>query len=152
MMIADKLSEKLFLADNGCWEFIGALSDGYGSLKYKGRVYKAHRVSWECENRPLEEGECVLHDCDNRKCCNPNHLFLGDKQDNSDDMIAKGRDFHPPVLGTMNGQSRLQEHEVIEIKKLIELGYSQQTIADTFNVSRSTIKKIKLGQTWGWLQ
>lgn len=33
----------------------------------------------------------VLHTCDNRPCCRPDHLFEGTQADNVKDMISKGR-------------------------------------------------------------
>jgi hypothetical protein len=51
----------------------------------------AHRVAWIIKNGPIQGGLYVLHKCDNRMCCNPDHLFLGTHQDNMDDMRSKGR-------------------------------------------------------------
>jgi hypothetical protein len=39
----------------------------------------------------IPEGKLILHKCDNRTCCNPDHLFTGSHQDNLDDMISKVR-------------------------------------------------------------
>ena len=75
-----------------CWEWIGAIDrHGYGKFSIKYKKYIAHRISWELHNGKIPKGICVLHRCDNRKCMNPEHLWLGTQQDNSDDMIRKGR-------------------------------------------------------------
>lgn len=80
---------------HGCWEWSGSLDNfGYGQFSIgrspKRRTIKAHRWSWENSNGPTV-GMCVLHRCDNRKCVNPAHLFLGTRSDNMRDMHAKGR-------------------------------------------------------------
>lgn len=82
-----------------CWEWMKFVnSHGYGMLAIltvKGRrPILAHRLSWI-----ISHGDpgtlCVLHKCDNRKCVNPAHLFLGTRPDNTRDMIAKGRQKWP---------------------------------------------------------
>lgn len=88
----------------GCWNWTSRLSPkGYGKFKFPikklkpGRENKrhgeirAHRLSWLLHRGEIPEGLCVLHRCDNRKCVRPDHLFLGDDQDNHDDAIEKGR-------------------------------------------------------------
>ena len=75
-----------------CWVWLGGkFSNGYGSIRGYGENY-AHRVSWVSHIGVIPDGILVLHHCDNIVCVNPDHLFLGTDQDNSDDKMRKGRD------------------------------------------------------------
>jgi len=83
-------------SNTGCWNWIGSLTwCGYGQILVVNKVMRAHRFSWIIHNEQIPAGLYVLHKCDNRKCVNPNHLFLGTPQDNMDDMKAKGREWNP---------------------------------------------------------
>lgn len=58
-----------------------------------GRTYSqvlAHRVV-AALTRGLLEKDYVMHKCDNRICCNPDHLQVGTALDNFLDMVNKGR-------------------------------------------------------------
>ena len=81
---------------DSCWLWVGSTNrDGYGRFDSGGKVYKgSHRYSWELSFGEIPNGLLCLHRCDTPACVNPEHLFLGTNQDNTDDKIAKGR-FRP---------------------------------------------------------
>jgi hypothetical protein len=74
-----------------CWEWQGSLDrDGYGVVRRDGRYTRAHRLSLALSGRD-PAGAVVMHQCDNRRCCNPSHLRIGTHAENVQDMISKGR-------------------------------------------------------------
>lgn len=79
---------------NKCWEWAGGLSpNGYGVIgsSSSGDRYSAHRLAYKLTHGDIPDGLFVLHKCDNRKCCNPNHLWAGTHLENVSDMMAKHR-------------------------------------------------------------
>jgi len=88
--------DKIEKAD-GCWKWKASTNKdrGYGRIGVKaGICVNAHRVSWVIHNGSIPGDLFVCHKCDNPPCCNPEHLFLGTRQDNVDDMILKKRGKH----------------------------------------------------------
>lgn len=80
--------------NTGCWFFLNAIKpSGYCYFKFAGEGARllAHRASYKIYKGEIPKGMLVLHDCDNRLCVNPDHLFLGTHKDNTQDMIRKGR-------------------------------------------------------------
>lgn len=84
--------EKVVKTDT-CWNWTAAIrgKSGYGCMKYQGRVIDAHRISWMLHKGDIPKDKLVCHTCDNRKCVNPEHLFLGSYKDNMQDCISKNR-------------------------------------------------------------
>ena len=77
---------------NGCWIWQGAtIQSGYGTCKYQGKQKLVHRVSALVFNGVPLTSEVIMHTCDNRLCCNPEHLEAGTQQENMIDMKSKGR-------------------------------------------------------------
>lgn len=74
--------------------------DGYGTVWYKGKHWKAHRLAWTLEVGSIPDGLFVLHLCDNPACINVKHLVLGTHGDNMADRNAKGRQDRPSVRVT----------------------------------------------------
>ena len=61
-------------ASSGCWEWTGALSTGYGVLRFGGRQAYTHRIAYEIVVGLIPSGLQIDHLCRNRACCNPAHL------------------------------------------------------------------------------
>ena len=133
------------LQKNKCWEWTGSLTNqGYGQLEVSGVTFKAHRLSWLLFNggRLITLG--VLHKCDNRKCINPDHLFLGTNADNLADRQAKGRQ----ARGESHARSKLTMKDIRRIRKLVANGTRQSVLAKEYGVNFSTIFNIIKRKTW----
>jgi hypothetical protein len=76
---------------SGCWIWQGATQrrQGYGTVGYGDRTWLAHRLSWTGRHGPIPAGKILCHRCDERRCVNPDHLFLGDWRLNMADLKAK---------------------------------------------------------------
>lgn len=127
----------------GCWNWTGIINNtGYGRVtnalgRKRIHVHKAaYIVSFGDPGSDL-----VLHKCDNKKCCNPKHLYAGTHKMNSKDAVDRGRIAH----GERVGSSKLSQKEV-EIIRIIDSPNSD--IAVVFNVHNSTISRIKTNKTW----
>lgn len=152
--LKDRL-ERLSALDvsTGCIEWTSSTRNGYGRLMIGSRADKsrksisAHRLSYEINKGKIPAGMYVCHSCDNRKCVNPDHLFLGSPQDNVNDRESKNRNIIPNLKHESHPNVKLSWVKVREIRKLSGV-ISQQKIADIYNVSRSTIKDIVTNKTW----
>lgn len=94
--VFDAFCQKYSKNKNGCWEWVGVRNKkGYGRLHVgdRGKVKKifAHRLSYFLAFGKYDYSLHVLHTCDNPRCVNPRHLWLGTNVDNQKDSVAKGR-------------------------------------------------------------
>lgn len=137
----------------GCIEWIGSLRNGYGRLIVGSRIdgsrrsESAHRASYKAYKGDIPDGLFVCHKCDNPKCINPDHLFLGTRQDNVDDREAKGRNKTGNTYGESHPKSKLNWAAVDSIRKLSDQ-HTQSELATIYGVSREAIKDVIAKKTW----
>lgn len=138
----------------GCWEWQGTTNEyGYGVIGRGARgtgLVKAHRLAYEiARGSQLRRDQLVCHHCDNPRCVNPDHLFVGTHRDNSDDKWRKGRGSPPPLLlGSQNPSAKLTEGLIPEVFRLRRLGLTTYQIADVFDISRNAICCVLNRKTW----
>ena len=90
--IVERFKLKTKRTEGGCLEWTGTLGEfGYGQTTVKQKRYNCHRLAWEMASGKIPDGMSILHKCDNPKCVEIEHLFLGTQKDNVHDAIAKGR-------------------------------------------------------------
>lgn len=144
-----------------CWLWTGTKTmRGRGLFSLRAfSPFVAARVAWLIAHGPIPLGLCVCHHCDNPRCTNPSHLFVGTQADNMADAVRKGRirkgeysfvHIHPERMarGERHGHARLKEDDVICIREAYAGGSSQYVLARRFGVSRTNIERIIHSETW----
>lgn len=133
-----------------CWNWAAGTrgSKGYGSVQISGRTQRAHRIAAIARYGVFDNHLLSCHHCDNPKCCNPHHLFIGDGPLNSLDMVAKGRASRR--IGINNPGAKLTEEQVREIKRraLSPVSGFRTRTAKEFSVTRRSIYEVLAGRKW----
>jgi hypothetical protein len=125
------------LADNdACWLWRASMGrGGYGQITVHlatgKRPVLAHRISWELAHGPVPGTLWVLHRCDNPRCVNPAHLFLGTAADNAADMAIKRR-----------STARIPDEVVRLVRRARDEGISQPEVARRYGVSEPWVNAV----------
>ena len=134
----------------GCWNWTGGMHGvGYGSLSKKLHASGyAHRAAYELANGPIPKGAYVLHKCDNRRCVNPAHLFVGSHLDNIKDMQAKGRHKGGSLPGAKNPSAKFSPEQIGAIRERAQAGVQKKCIEQEFGISETQYYRVVRGQSW----
>ena len=135
---------------NECWLWRGALRNGYGAVNDgTGRTEYAHRLVYTWTFGEIPAGLFVCHTCDNKRCCNPGHFFLGTPKDNAQDMSRKGRGRNAGWRGSLHPGSKLTEEDVELLRLAAEtLPVHQKQLALAWGISESVCSSILLRKSW----
>ncbi len=144
--------------ENVCWNWFGQVDGGgYGSLLIGGRngkMKKAHRLAYELTCGEIPQGLHVCHKCDNTRCCNPAHLFLGTHKQNMEDKVKKGRqprgkEVSQKISGELHGMHKLSVEQVRYVRERFAQGdITKVQLAKELNVSDGTIRLIVRREIW----
>lgn len=118
-----------------CWNWLGAINkNGYGHIRYN-NILLVHRVAYELFVKDIPNNLFILHKCDNKKCCNPSHLFIGNNADNMRDMAIKERSRNTILTAS-------------KVKTILKSSHPASYLAKKYGVSKSCIYGIKSRKNW----
>lgn len=155
--IIDQFWQMMKRTESGCWEWqrqILKSGMGYGVVKVNGKAQQAHRVAWEKVFGPIPPGLLCLHRCDNARCANPFHLFIGTQKDNIQDCIRKGRRSrirgpYKSGFGEQSAKTTITESEALDIlKSYVPKIVTCTFLAEKYGITHQTVLNIVKGKTW----
>lgn len=138
----------------GCWNWSGnPRENGYCRSTFMREQWYTHRAAYVAFIGDIPSGMDVCHKCDNRRCCNPGHLFAGTRLENMRDAVAKGRQAKGLALsllrrGERSPFAKLTLPQVLEIRRLHKAGVRTGALAEQFSVSADNIRRIVRFDTW----
>lgn len=143
------------IENGGCWNWsAGTFGGRYGQFRLGKKKVKAHRVAWIISGKSIPNGLILCHHCDNPKCVNPQHMFVGTHKDNAQDRERKNRGSGNRFAkvgqpGESNPAAKLTVNDVRHIRNLHKShGWTKKRIATHFGVSLSQIVNITLMRSW----
>lgn len=142
---------KTIIDENNCWIWKGTKDiSGYGEIiDFENRKKKkSHRFTYELFKGEIPKDKFVLHKCDVRSCCNPDHLWIGNQSDNIKDATEKNRMKNQFQSQEGHWNHKLKTEEVREIKRLNQEGMKAKKLSEKFSVHVETIRDILKGRTW----
>lgn len=140
-----------------CWEWMNCIqANGYGRISVNGKAMYVHRYVYLLVHGEIPETRNdIMHSCDNRRCCNPEHLSAGTRLNNMRDALSKGRVSRGRIhsLRTTAGArnrpaTKLTLEAAREIRARAATGESLESLATAYSVDRSNISLIVRGKAW----
>lgn len=116
--------------NTGCINFLGAINKGgYGCITVEGKVLCAPRFFYAKYKGPIIDKLWVLHRCNNPRCVNPEHLYLGTSKDNAKDREKGGR-YTKPVFEAITED---------QYKILANVSYTEAIKVELTGLSKGTV-------------
>lgn len=122
----------------GCWNWLGGARNSYGVIGYEGKTLLVPRVAWQFTHGEIPHDLLVCHRCDNPRCFNCEHLFLGTYLDNLWDSVRKGRTFFTGFTAD-------------QIREIRESPESTRGLARRFKADRKRIYDIRHHVNYRWV-
>ncbi len=142
----DKIDKR---GPNDCWNWMAKATHpfGYGRITaVTGIQVKAHQAVFALTFGHIPDGMVICHSCDNPKCCNPSHLFIGTQAVNHEDMMNKNRGSAPPTFfGESHHNTKFDEKTAVLISKDRRPAW---VIAKQYSISTKTVYRLRRGETW----
>lgn len=133
--------------EDECWPWKASVrrkDEGYGAFWMNGRHHPSNRIALQLSGVDVPENMVACHKCDNPRCCNPRHLFVGTPLQNNDDKVLKGRH----SKGSTHGMAKLTDEQIAEIKrhkppgvKKVRAGLPQE-LANKFGITRAYVSVV----------
>ena len=130
-----------------CWPWLAAKNNrGYGSFLFDGSKKAASRFALiNSTNRNLK-GMCACHTCDNRLCCNPNHLYWGTYSDNNMDKMRRYKGIKEiltkQIIFARSHQQKLKKPQIDYMLQLLAAGYKWRELMEWYQISKPTLYRI----------
>lgn len=127
--------------ETDCWNWKRHIEkNGYAKTRVDGKNAWVHRLSYQLFVGEIPAGTDVCHKCDNRKCVNPNHLFLGTRLENMRDAASKNR----IANGERLPQSKLSDSDRESLVEMAKAGIKYSEIGNRFGICKQTAGRIAI--------
>jgi hypothetical protein len=109
---------------DGCWHWNGHVqTKGYAEACYRNKCRRIARLVYQLLVGPIPKGKLVCHHCDNRRCWNPAHLWLGTNRENMVDCSRKGRAWKQQNTACKRGHTYTPE-----TVRLLDMGMTKKRV------------------------
>lgn len=130
------------------WPFF-RMASGYGHVTFNKKRSLVHRLVCELTNGPPATAKLdAAHNCGNSRCVNPKHIRWATRAEN----LADRHEHGTATIGERHGHCKLKEADVHEIRDLLKAGLTQRSIAKRFGIADASVRDIKIGKSWNWLE